>query len=267
MKANNTSTNKIISSMKKTGFRNVGGKVARFIIAGGIIALAGVSACKKDNNNNSSNTKAAVTEADAAELTTDAVSPATGGFDAQVNISVNIYVSNSTRLSCGAKKDTTVSYSSPTNFIPNYAYTLSWNYELDCNSGVPSQFAFGFSGSSKYNGALMTSADNSSGSFTIADPGATSGNYSFNSSYERSGKQTSKVGFQKSFTSDFKMSSSDILISKTNHEIVSGTANVTITGTSSNGNSFNFSGKITFLGNKKATLVLNSGMSYNIVWS
>ncbi len=253
--------------MKKTDLKSFGGKVAKFVIAGGIVALVGVSACTKNNDNNSNNTKATVTEADAAELTTDAVTPATGGFDAQVNISVSIYVSSSTKLSCGAKKDTTISFSSPANFIPNYAYTLNWNYELDCNSGVPSQFAFGFTGSTNYNGVLMTAADNSSGSFTIADPGVTSNTYTFNSSYERSGKQTSKVGFQKSFTSDLKLSSSAILISKATHEIVSGTANVTITGTSSNGNSFSFSGKITFLGNKKATLVLNSGTSYNITWS
>lgn len=254
--------------MKKTILQSFGSKVARFVIAGGIVALVGVSACKKDNNNNNSNNaKATVTEADAAEVTTDAVSPATGGFDAQVKISVSIYVSSSTKLSCGAKKDTTISYSSPTNFIPNYAYTLNWNYQLDCNSGIPSQFVFGFSGSSKYNGALMVSSDNSAGSFTIADPGLTSSSYTFNSNYERSGKQTSKVGYQKSFTSDFKMNSSNILIDKATHEIISGTASVTITGMSSNGNNFSFNGNITFLGNKKAKLVLNSGTTYNIAWS
>jgi len=252
--------------MKRTTLKSFGSKAAKFVIAGGIVALVGISACKKDNNNNSS-TNATVTEADAAELTTDAVTPSTGGFDAQVSTSVTIYVSASTKLSCGAKKDTTVSYSSPSNFIPNYAYMLSWNYELDCNAGIPGQFAFSFSGSSSYNGALMTSADNSNGSFTIADPGLTSTNYSFTSSYERSGKQTSKVGYQKSFTSDYKMSSSNILISKATHEIVSGTATVTITGTSSNGSSFSFNGTITFLGNKQAKLVLNSGTTYNITWS
>lgn len=251
--------------MKKTDLRSLGSKVAKFVIAGGLVALVGISACKKDNNNGN-NANAKVTEADAAELTTDAISPETGGFDAQVKISVNIYIATSTKLSCGAKKDTTISYSSPSNFIPNYSYNLSWNYQLDCNSGIPSQFQFGFSGSHNYNGVLMTSSDNSNGSFTIADPGATAANYNFNSSYERSGKQTSKVGYQKSFSSDLKMNSTNILISKSTHEIVSGTADITITGIASNGNNFSFSGKITFKGNKKAVLVLNSGVSYNIDW-
>lgn len=252
--------------MKKTDLRILGNKVTRFVIAGGIVALAGISACKKDNNSNSSKSTT-VTEADAVELTTDAVSPSTGGFDAQVNASVSIYITYSSTLSCGTKKDTTVSYSSPTNFIPNYAYNLSYAYELDCNSGIPSQFSFSFSGSSSYNGALMTSSDNSTGAFTVANPNATGSTYSATSSYERSGKQTSKVGYQKSFTSDFKMSSTNLLVDKGTHEIASGTATVSITGTSSDGKSFSFSGTITFLGSKKATLVLNSGASYNITWN
>src|ERR1700744_1388620 len=244
--------------MKKTDFRSFGSKVANFVIAGGLVALVGFSACNKDNSsNNSSGTKATVTEADAAELTSDAVSPATGGFDAQAKISVSIYVKYSTKFSCGEKKDSTITYSSPTNFIPNYAYTLSWNYELDCVSGVPSQFAFGFTGASKYNGVLMSSSDNSTGSFTISNPGPTSGTYTFGSSYERSGKQTSKVGYQKSFSSDLKITSTNIKIDKVTQEIVSGTGTISITGISSNGNSFSFSGTITFLGNNKATLVLN----------
>lgn len=251
--------------MKNTNFKGFGSKVAKFVIAGGVVALVGVSACKKDNNNSSTN--ATVTEADAAELTTDAITPSTGGYDAQVNASVTIYVAASAKFTCGEKKDTTISYSSPTAIIPNYAYSLSWNYELDCNSGIPSQFAFNFTGASKYNGALMSSSDNSTGAFAIANPGITSSNYTFNSSYERSGKQTSKVGYQKTFTSDFKLTSSNILISKTTQDIVSGTATVTITGTSSTGSSFHFNGTITFQGNKKATLTLNSGTTYNITWS
>jgi hypothetical protein len=253
--------------MKKTDLGSYGSKVAKFLIAGGLVAMIGFSACHKDNGNNATGPNATVTEADAAELTSDAVTPATGGFDAQAKVSVSIYITASAKFTCGEKKDTTISYSSPTDFIPNYSYVLTWNYQLDCNSGIPSQFAFSFSGASKYNGVLMSSSDNSSGSFAISDPGATSSTYTFGSTYERSGKQTSKVGYQKTFSSDLKMSSTNIQISKSTEEIVSGTASITITGTASNGNSFSFSGTITFLGNKKATLVLNSGTTYNIAWS
>jgi hypothetical protein len=254
--------------MKNRFLTHFGNGLSRIIVGVGVLSLVFVSACTKDNNNKSSTSASAtVTEADAAELTSDAVSPATGGFDAQVKTSVTIYATVSIRMSCGDKKDTTISYASPSDFIPNYSYSLSWNYQLDCSNGTPSDFTFGFSGSSAYNGALMQSSDASTGSLVVTGLAASSSNYTFNSSYERSGKQTSKVGFQKSFSSDLKITSSNIVVSKTTNEIVSGTATVVITGTSSNGNTFNFNGTITFLGNKKATLVMSSGTSYTIQWS
>jgi hypothetical protein len=184
----------------------------------------------------------------------------------QVSTSVSIYTTASVKMSCGDKKDTTINYSSPTSVIPNYAYSLSWNYQLNCSGAIPNSFVFGFTGSSSYTGALMQSGDNSTGSLTLADIQPTASNYSLMSSYERSGKQISKIGEQKIFTSDLKITSTNILISKATEQIVSGTATVSITGASSNGNSFNFGGTITFLGNKKATLVLNSGTTYNIQW-
>jgi len=253
--------------MKKTDFGSLGSKVAKFVLAGGLMILVCISACKKDNkNNNSTNTSTKVTEADAAQLTTDAIVPSTGGFGAQIKILLGIYVKETKRLQCGAKKDTTISYSSPANFIPNYSYNLSWNYQLDCNAGIPSQFEFGFSGSSSFTDALMSSTDSNSGSCTIADSSLTSADFMVSGNYETKGKQTSNVGLQKSFTSDLKISTTNIMISKTAQDIVSGTAVISIIGTSSYGN-FGFSGKITFLGNKRAKLVLNSGMVYNISWS
>jgi hypothetical protein len=42
---------------------------------------------------------------------------------------------------------------------------------------------------------------------------------------------------------------------------------VTIASTSTSGKTFNFNGTVTFLGNKKATVILNSGVTYNIQWS
>jgi hypothetical protein len=240
--------------------------ISKVFCAVGIVSLIGISSCNKDNNKNGGGSSTTVTEADAVELTTDAVSPSTGGFDAQIQASVTIYTTVYIHMSCGDKRDTTLSYSTPTNFIPNYSYNLSWNYQLNCTNNIPSTFAFGFSGSTTYNGVLMQSSDQSTGSLNVtglSDPS----NFTYNSSYERSGKQTSKVGFQKSFSSDLKITSSGILVSKATHEIVSGTATVSITGQSSNGNSFSFSGTLTFLGNKKATLVMASGASYNISWS
>ncbi len=220
-----------------------------------------VSSCKKDA---SSSVSATVTEADAAELTTDAVSPATGGLVVQVNSSVSIY--KTVALSCGVQKDSSLTKSSLSGATPSYNYSLKWTYLLTCNGLIPNQLAFNFTGSSSYDGLRMSSTDNSTGGFTLTGLPATSSQYVFNASYARSGSQTSKIGNQKTFSSSLQIQSANLTVDKTSQQIVSGTATVSISGTSSSGNSFNFNGTITFLGGNKATLLLTSGTSYTIQW-
>jgi len=249
--------------MKKTNLKGYSSNITKFVVSGGIMALAGVSACKKSTSTDSTT----VTRADIVELTTDAIKPGTGGFDAQAKTAVAIYVSDWSKFTCGESKDSTVNYSNSNNSIPEYSCSLKWNYELDCNSGIPSQFTFSLTGNTSYISSLMNSADGSNGVFTISDPGVTSSNYSFTGSYVRSGQQSSQVGTSKTFTSSLKMNLSNILISKTTNEIVSGTATVTVTGTSEDGTAFSFGGTITFLGNKQATFNFNSGESYTINWN
>lgn len=248
--------------MKTPLFKPLHSKAAKGLLALTIITLASVTACKKDAN---STTSATVTEADAVELTTDAIQPATGGMAIQANSSVEIYSTASTKLACGVAKDTTITGASVTGAVPAYSYSLNWNYKLVCDAS-PQTFTFNFTGSSTYSGLLMSSNDASTGTFTVSTT-PSAANYTVNTSYERKGTQTSKVGQQKGFASDLKVTSSNVLISKTTNQIVSGTGAVSITGSTTGGKSFSFGGTITFLGNKKATVVLNSGVSYQIQWN
>jgi hypothetical protein len=247
--------------MKNANFKTIGRQAAKALSALVILTLVGISACKKDASTNTGST-GTVTEADAVELTTDAVIPSTGGFAVQTSTSVDIY--SAAKISCGDTKDTTITQSSASGLVPSYAYSLSWNYTFDCTAN---EFTFNFSGSSNYDGVKMSSTDSSTGSFVLTGILPTATDYTLNTSYERKGSQTYKVGADNSFTSDLKITSSNIVVDKTSEQIVSGSAAVTITGASTSGKTFSFTGTITFLGSKKATLVLNSGTSYAIQWS
>ena len=228
------------------------------LIATGI--TFGTSSCKKD-----STSTATVTEADAAELTTDAISPETGGMTAQLSSSVTI--EKTVTLSCGVQKDSTITKSSTTGASPSYSYNLSWNYLLTCNGVIPNQLAFNFTGTGNYDGPRLSSNDKSDGSFTLTGLPATSSQYVFASTYTRTGTTTSKIARQYTFTSNIKITSSNIIVDKATQQILSGTASVVITAISSSGKTFNFNGTITFLGGKKASVVLNSGTTYTIQWS
>jgi hypothetical protein len=245
--------------MKTPTFKSLSSKTAKTCFAIAILTLAGVTACKKDSSTSSTPT---VTEADAVQMTSDAVTTSTGGMTAQTTTSTTLYAAEAPVITCGATKDTTIA-ATYTGSGYSYSYTLSWNYALNCASQA---FILNYTGSSNYSGLLTTTNGSCIGTDTLTGIGPTSANYALTGSFERKGTSTSKVGQQKSFTSDLKISTTNALVSKSTDEITSGTATVTLTGATSGGKTFSFGGTLTFLGNKTGKLVMNSGNSYNISW-
>lgn len=245
--------------MKTPTIKSSGTKTAKTIFAIAILTLAGVTACKKD----ASTTSATVTEADAAQMTSDAVSSSTGGMSAQTTSSTTLYASTTTSTEgCGANKDTTIA-ATYTGGGYSFSYSLSWQYFVDCNTHVAT---LSYSGNSSYSGLLTTISGSSIGEDVLTGIASSSTTYGLSGSFERKGNATSKVGQLKSFTSDLKISTSNATVDKTTDEITGGTASITLTGATSGGKSFSFGGTLTFLGGKKGTLVLNSGTSYNLTW-
>ena len=246
--------------MKTPNFKTIGSKTVKTIFTIAVLSLVGITACKKD----STATSPTVTEADAVQLTSDAVTTSTGGMVTQTTDAVTISATAETSsIPCGTTKDTTITGSSVAGAAFTYAYSLNWNYLLDCSVNT---FTLNFTGSSSYAGVLMSSNDSSTGSYVLSGVLPASTSYSLTSSYERKGSQNSKVGQEKSFTSDLKITSSNIVVDKATDIISSGTATVSITGATSGGKSFSFGGTLTFLGGQQGTLVLNSGTKYSLSW-
>ena len=246
--------------MKTPTFKSLGSKTAKTFFALAVLTLAGVTACKKDA---STSTSATVTEADAAQMTSDAVSSSTGGMSAQTTSSVTLYAGTTTTAEgCGLNKDTTItaSYSSG-NY--SFGYTLSWAYDVSCDTHVAT---LNYNGNSSYSGLLTTISGSCVGEDVLSGIASSATYYTLNGSFERKGNATSKVGEMKSFTSDLKISTTNATVDKTTDEITGGTATVTLTGATSGGKSFSFGGTLTFLGGKTGKLVLNSGTSYNLTW-
>lgn len=221
------------------------------------VCMASITSCKKDAGSSSSTT---VSEDEAAEAITEAVTPASGGMVDQVDNSIGITMLNA--YPCGESFDSSINVTSPTGSAITYSFNLSWNWMLSCSKGT---FQFNFNGSSMYDAPRMSSNDSSEGSLTISglDKGAA---YIVNTSYIRNGSQQSKILNRNSFTSNITITSENINVDKTTQEITSGTATVSISGASTSGRSFSYSGTITFNGNKNATLDLGNGNTYTISW-
>ncbi len=223
-----------------------------------IVCVLMASSCNK-NSDSTSPASTTVSTDDAAEAITDAVTPASGGMVSQVDNSVAITANY--QLPCGQNFDSSITATNPSSSVITYSFNLAWGWLLKCS---PAEFDFSFKGSSKYDAPKMSSNDSSIGSMTIT--GLESSSYIINTSYLRNGSQQSKVLNKNSFTSNITITSEDITVDKVSKEITSGTASVSISGASTSGKSFNYSGTITFTGSRAATLILGNGNTYSISW-
>lgn len=248
----------------KTKFYNLYIGVMILVVIGSITVI---SSCKKNHNDLPDTTPVIVTEAMAAEMITNATRPETGGM--LVHFNTSYAIKQKEHLSCGARIDTSITNSNSGGGAPSYTYSLKGVYVLNCQGLVPSQVEFDFNGSAQYNDVHLSSDDKTDAWFRM-NTYVYMHRYSFDLSYIRTGITTSDNPNVGDITSSIKITTDDpshhIDIDTNGYRITSGTANVTITGTSRSGTAFSFNGTITFTGDKKASLVLNSGTTYNIEW-
>jgi hypothetical protein len=229
----------------------------------------GVWSCHKGSSSSGSSTT--LTETDAAQVATDAVSPETGGLVAQISSSSSLeskFLVNGIRkpviesLPCGSTKDTTIVYTSLLS-TPGYTYKLAWAYKAQCT--VPQTVTLNFTGTGTYSGLVLGSQFNSTGSFSLSNLDSTY--YTYNSTFSRTGTVYSKANTANTYNHTLSIASSNIKYDPVAQQIVSGTATISVKLTNSAGATFTYGGTITFEGNKTAKLVLNSGIIYNITWS
>lgn len=146
----------------------------------------------------------------------------------------------------------------------SYSYSIERNTQLSCTAeSEPSSLSYNATYEGVYDTPRMSSNDNASLQWSLTGLEAAATNAILDGSYVRNGTQVSKVREQNTFTSTLTYNLNAINVSKTAHQIVSGSASVAFSGLSSNGNAYTYNGEITFNGNGTATLVLN-GNTYTI---
>ena len=204
-----------------------------------------------------------LSESEAAEVIQSAISADTEGLVVQIEDAAEI--AQAYLDSCGQVFDSTI-HKTQTLGIRSFDYTFIWNWQMTCNGlNIPQSFKIDYNAKGDYETSRMSSDDISTGNFTIIGLAPSAPNLIYDGSITRSGAQVSKIGNQSSFTSQVQISTQTLTFSKNSQEIISGTANATISGMDSNGNNFSFSGQIVFSGNQAANLTIN-GNIYPIQW-
>jgi len=238
--------------------------VFAFVVLASLIGSLG--SCKKDDStsNNNSNDTTVVTEEEVAQLASDAVTPDNGGFVAQTDNM--IIMSGFTPIVCGFTKDSAIAAASAAGAARSFSYNFDWNYEVTCDGPTPKSLMFAFHGHSSFDGPRMMSSDSCNGGYDVTNLSPEYASYQVDAYYNRTGSQTSKIGHKSTFTSTLSISASGLVVDKLTRELKSGSAAVTVTGKSTTGKSFSYTGNILFMGGKTAKLTMASGASYAISW-
>lgn len=239
--------------------------------------MLGAFSCTKDNSASTSNT---ITTDQAADIAAGSLAENSNGFasvtdDVAVNAqgitSVNSGLAvNSTQATASVHQEcgTTVTDSVTRNITADSVtvnYFFKYAHTLNCNvNSQPDNVIDTVTYSGSFNGPRLSSTNTGSAKVKIAGLTSTATHFVLNGEFKRDGSFQSKVGNKGSGNSHIDIVGTNIILSKPDRKIISGTATITITGTGPKGNTFSYNGTITFNGDNTATLNITGGSSYTI---
>lgn len=218
-------------------------------------ALAFTS-CKKDDN-----PAETITEEEAVEVIGYAVSSESAGMTEQIETSVAIASEQTSGKNeyCGMSFDTTFAKTNPAGTVITYEYSFAWNWVINCNNmQVPEEFVFSYELNGWYDAPRMYAEDTGTHSFELSGLELSADEWIYNGTYDREGYNESKIGQQRSFTSELYIEAVNVSLSKETGKITGGTANVMFYAETSGGKTFTYDGTITFTGGDTATLKLEN---------
>ncbi len=224
------------------------------------VVITGLAACKKAQltNMDAPNDDAAIIIAEA--LATNNY----GANNITQDISDNaVQLANKGSSFCGVNVSDSVNKKSTlgTNF--NYEYKLNYNHKLNCNtSNSPDNITGNLTYKGKFTGPKLISNFNGTRTYRIAGLTSTAVNHVFNGEYKCYNNYKFKSDTTNQGTANIYFGIKDLIVSKANHSIISGSAMIMITGGSSKKTNFTYNGTLTF-SSSTATLKLN-GDEYNI---
>jgi len=200
----------------------------------------------------------------AADLVTTSLAVNTdGAFNTISDASVEAQVKVSVDTLCGTIWTDSITRKTPTGQVPSYNYAAKFTYTLNCNPNS-STFSGSVTAVSSYSGSFtgpnLSSTNSGSSNFTLSGLGKTSTTLGLSGEYKRTGTYQNNTD---SGNNSVDVVATDLVLTKPQHIIKSGTATITVSGTSTKTGSFSYNGVLVFNGGNAATLTLN-GTVYTI---
>ncbi|QKJ29658.1 hypothetical protein HQ865_07790 [Mucilaginibacter mali] len=220
-----------------------------------LVLLLALAACQKSNDTVST----PVTNAEVADMVASSLSANSSGLImSTADITVNAQSVFDLNIGCGNTKNFTATHTSPANANISYSDTFSYGYTLNCNANnQPDNITGTASEKGTFDGPRSSATNTGTATFRVAGltPAATV--YVINGEFKRVGTFASKVESKNTSTTTVTLAITNLTINKSTKVVTSGSATVTVNGTTTKNAAINFTGNATFTGDGKATITLN----------
>jgi hypothetical protein len=215
--------------------------------------LAGLFACKK------AQVSAVSPSNDAAVLLAGSLATNNYGMSYLSNdISYTALVND---LKCGGEKIDSATRKSTPGTVAYYNYKIKYTNKVTCNtSNLPDYITNTLTYNGSFEGPKLKVSSLGSTSYRIGGLTPTATSHVLNGEYKNTTQF--KTDTTNHGTVNIYLGVKNLLISKTNNTIISGTATVIITGSSSKKTSFSYNGALTFNNASSALLSLNGAEYY-----
>ncbi|GAB2981528.1 hypothetical protein GCM10027049_17050 [Mucilaginibacter puniceus] len=233
-------------------------KFLKIVVIG--VIISGMTACKKAQLTNMD-----APNDDAAILIAEAL--ATNNYGANnITQDINdnaITLANKSSSFCGVSVTDSVIRKSTLGANFNCDYKLKYTNKLNCNaSNLPDNITGSLTYAGKFTGPKLISEFTGSRVYRIAGLTPAADNQVFNGEYKCYNNYKFKSDTTNKGTANIYFGVKNLIVSKASHKIISGTAMIMVTGSSTKKANFTYNGQLT-LSASSAILTLN-GNEYNI---
>ena len=230
----------------------------------------GAVACQKSNSlrpggNTGPSVSGNMTTDDAADIAAGALSTSSNGVaymasDATLN-AANIGFGH---FRCGTIRSDTISRQSGAGSQYTYSYNLTYNFQVECDTaGKADSLSSNLTYSGSYSGPNMSSTNSRSSVFGVSGLLSTDTAFVINGVYKRAGSFASKVDTANHGSDNVNIAITNLTLKKPGRFIESGSATISITGSTPKHGAFSYTGTVVFNGNGTATVTIN-GTVYSI---
>ncbi len=230
------------------------------------LALLTAVSCT-DNNEEDPSAAIGIATEEAAEIVGTSLASSSAGLVGMTtetaSTSAEVIETNAANL-CALEEDSTFSWASQAASPISFSAELSYSYAISCNAvNLPESIAFDLTYSSSFDGARMASSNTGGSNWTLTSLNALYTSFELNGTYSRTGTFESKIWRKSTTNATANFVLDGLVLDLPTESITSGTATYTLAGTGPQGNPYSLEGTVTFIGQGKATVVVQ-GRSFMV---